>query len=115
MKRETRKLVKAEKDDARLCLKRLRDEYPFPTFQRMVYDLSGYVVKPHPDKCVLSLHKGLSINKLSKPMQKDGYEWSLAGTYRKKAAGFVNHKGFFTYNLFKKVAGITKTIKETSK
>lgn len=111
MKRFERHEVCESKKDVARGLKRLKDEYSFKQFQAMAFTLTGYVVKPHPDKCILSIHKGLCIKKTEKPFIKDTYEWGVCGTYMKKPVESIKYKGNFTYGLLKKIVNTTKTIK----
>lgn len=110
MNRQERHNVSECKKEVIRGLKRLKDEYSFRQFQTMMFDLTGFVVKPYTDKCILTVHKGLCMKKTQKPIMKDGYEWGIGGTYVKKPVETIKYKGNFTYGLLKKIVNITKNI-----
>lgn len=105
--------MESKKDVARK-LKRLKDEYSFKQFQTMAFKLTGYVVKPYSDKCILTIHRGLCIKDTERPLVKDTFEWGVCGTYIKKPVETIKYKGNFTYGLLKKIVNTTKSIKGDS-
>lgn len=112
MIRDEQKRTKESRTEIARGLKRLKDEYPFPKFQAMAYDLTGYVVKPYSDRCELTLHKAICIKKTIKPLVKDRFEWGVCGAYNMKAVQTIKYKGNFTYNLLKKIVASAKQLKE---